>query len=138
MAAVALFTRIWRPANPYGESTEAVAAVASEKPAVVPVLDYQRRHPPSLVFRAWLPWALLTVAVFCWGYPKIKDRVEKQPGVVLVQIQGDAGPVYVDAAQLRQGQYQHSPFEGEERTAIQSLVVDLADVRPLSFEEWRA
>src|SRR6185503_10838678 len=63
-------------------------------------------------------------------------KAELSPGVVLVQIQGDPGPVYVDAAQLKQGNYQYSPFEGEERAAIQSLVTDLADVRPLSFEEW--
>jgi hypothetical protein len=63
-------------------------------------------------------------------------KAELSPGVVLVQIQGHPGPVYADAAQLKQGQYQHPHFEGDERAAIQSLVVDLADVRPLSFEEW--
>lgn len=63
-------------------------------------------------------------------------KAELSPGVVLVQIQGDPGPVYVDAAQLKQGQYQHSHFEGEVRAAIQSLTSDLADVRQISFEEW--
>ncbi len=63
-------------------------------------------------------------------------KAELSPGTVLVQIEGDPGPVYVDAAQLQQGPYQHPPFEGDKRAAIQSLVIDLADVRPLSFEEW--
>src|SRR5437667_2932258 len=71
MAAVAIFTRFWRPKTAYGEAAQELAAL--------------RRHPPSLVMKAWMPWALLTVAVFMWGYPRIKDRVEKKPGVVLVQ-----------------------------------------------------
>jgi lactate permease len=71
MAAVALFTRVWHPATPYGESEQQVIAA--------------RRHPPLLLFRAWMPWILLTIAVFLWGLPQIKDRVEKKPGAVLLQ-----------------------------------------------------
>jgi len=63
-------------------------------------------------------------------------KAELCPGVVLVQIQGRAGPVYAKADQLKQGHYQHSQFEGPERAAIQSLVTDLADVYALSYEEW--
>src|SRR5262245_9375059 len=73
---------------------------------------------------------------FVTGKTVLIPKAELSPGVVLVQIQGDPGPVYVDASQIKEGQYQHPHFEGEERAAIQSLVVDLADVRPLSFEEW--
>ena len=61
---------------------------------------------------------------------------ELGPGVVLVQIKGQASPVYVDSTQLRQGDYQHPPFEGEERAAILSLATDLYDVYPRTYEEW--
>lgn len=59
-----------------------------------------------------------------------------RPGAVLVQIQGRPEPVYVDAAQLQQGPYRHPRFEGQARAAIQAIAAELADVHPLSFEEW--
>lgn len=59
-----------------------------------------------------------------------------RPGAVLVQIQGRPEPVYVDAAQLQQGPYRHPRFEGQARSAIQTIAAELADVHPLSFEEW--
>jgi lactate permease len=71
MAALAIFTRFWRPQIPYGEAAHQVTAL--------------RRHPRELIIRAWTPWALLTVIVFTWGYPKYKDRIEKKPGIVLIQ-----------------------------------------------------
>jgi lactate permease len=71
MAAVAIFTRFWRPRIPYGEAAHQVAAL--------------RRHPTPLVVRAWMPWALLTVIVFVWGYPRFKNPIEKKTGVVLIQ-----------------------------------------------------
>ncbi|MDF3056594.1 MAG: hypothetical protein K0R17_809, partial [Rariglobus sp.] len=58
------------------------------------------------------------------------------PGAVLVQIQGQPHSVYADGSQLQPGDYKHPPFEGEMKEAIQSLVIDLAEVRPLSLEEW--
>jgi lactate permease len=70
MASVAIFTRFWRPRIPYGQGDRPVAVL--------------RHHPTPLVVRAWMPWALLTVIVFVWGYPKFKDRIEKAPGVVLI------------------------------------------------------
>jgi hypothetical protein len=63
-------------------------------------------------------------------------KAELSPGVVLVQIQGDKQPVYADAAQLKQGPFRHPPFENAERAAIQSLVTDLAEVYPRSYEQW--
>ncbi len=65
-------------------------------------------------------------------------KAELSPGVVLIQIQGGKQPVYADAeaSQLKQGPYQHPPFEGEERAAIHSLVTDFAEVYALTYEEW--
>jgi lactate permease len=71
MAALAIFTRIWRPRVPYGEAADQVVAA--------------RRHPAPLVIKAWMPWALLTVIVFVCGYHDFKKWIEKKPGVVLVQ-----------------------------------------------------
>jgi len=73
---------------------------------------------------------------FTLGKTVMIPKSELSPGVVLIQIQGQKQPVYADASQLKQGPYQHPPFEGEERAAIQSLVDDLADVYPLTYEKW--
>lgn len=53
-----------------------------------------------------------------------------------MQIEGRPEPVYVDAARLQQGPYRHPRFEGQARSAIQTIAAELADVHPLSFEEW--
>lgn len=73
---------------------------------------------------------------FCTGNVSMIPKAELGPGAVLVQIQGQPHPVYADSAQLQQSGHQHPPFEGELKEAIQSLAIDLAEVRPLSYEEW--
>lgn len=89
----------------------------------------------SRLFRRQNP-KLVPYYDFATGKTVLIPKSELCPGVVLIQIQGQEGPVYAKADQLRQGHYQHSQFEGEERAAIQSLVTDLADVYARSYEEW--
>jgi len=67
---------------------------------------------------------------------RLIPKAELSPGVVLIQIQGQPSPVYADAAALKQGWYQHPPFEGDGRNAIRFLVDALADVYPQSYEQW--
>ena len=73
---------------------------------------------------------------FSTGKTTLIPKAELGPGAVLAQIQGQPHPVYADSAQLQQGPHQHPPFEGELKDMIVSLANDLAEVRPLSFEEW--
>ena len=81
MAALAIFTRFWKPPNPY---------VHEGHQTIVP-----QKHPKELVIRAWLPWALLTVIVFAWGYPPIKSRLEKIPhSVAIWKVNNVHGSVY--------------------------------------------
>jgi len=81
MAALAIFTRFWQPPNAYTHH---------EQQTIIP-----KQHPPQLVFRAWLPWALLTVIVFAWGYPPIKSRLEKIPhSVAIWKVNHVHGSVY--------------------------------------------
>jgi hypothetical protein len=61
---------------------------------------------------------------------------ELSPGTVQVRIEGDDTPVYVDAAQLKQGEYLHPPFAQDIREILKALARDLADVRPLSYSDW--
>jgi hypothetical protein len=73
---------------------------------------------------------------FATGKTVMIPKAELSPGAVLIQINGDKQPVYTDASMLKQGPYQHPPFEGEERAAIHTLVEDLAEVYAQTYEEW--
>ena len=66
MLGLVLFLRVWRPRhirslNGNEESIEARCP---------PV------HTRSEVVKAWLPWAILSVAVFIWGIPQVKARLD--------------------------------------------------------------
>ena len=66
MGALTLFLRVWRPASIWystkrGEPDGAVAA----EPA-------RTTYTSEQVFKAWLPWIVLSVCVFLWGIPQVK------------------------------------------------------------------
>ena len=70
MAALALFLKIWHPqqvwTSPSREGTT-VSYAEAERTAV--------RHGFSReqIIKAWTPWIILSVLVFLWGLPQIKD-----------------------------------------------------------------
>ena len=73
MGAVGGLCRVWRPKRSDGaterrsdEGENAIPSVAS----------------PS-VFMAWLPWAVLVLLVFLWGYGPVKAKLEAVPGAVV-------------------------------------------------------
>lgn len=63
MAALAGFLRVWKPARIW----TATDVEAQEAPAVA-----RRTHGTGAVFRAWLPWLILSVFVFAWGTPQFR------------------------------------------------------------------
>ncbi len=68
LVCLALFLRVWQPREVWrfpGEPAETISALAKDE--VAPT----RRH----LVHAWLPWALLTVAVLCWGLKPVKERL---------------------------------------------------------------
>jgi lactate permease len=34
------------------------------------------KHPAGVVARAWVPWLVLTVFVFAWGLPSVKNALD--------------------------------------------------------------
>jgi hypothetical protein len=61
---------------------------------------------------------------------------ELSPAVMFIALEG-RGNVYIDAAQARlPDALLQAPFQGELRSAIESLVRDLADVHPMTYLEW--
>ncbi|MBL8268750.1 L-lactate permease [Steroidobacter sp.] len=66
MGALTLFLRVWRPSTIWrstsrGENND----VATSEP---PATQYTREQ----IFKAWLPWLVLSVCVFLWGIPQVK------------------------------------------------------------------
>jgi lactate permease len=52
-------------------------AVAAASVGAATVNDISRpRHPAAEVRRAWLPWIILSVLVFLWGLPQVKDFLD--------------------------------------------------------------
>ncbi len=73
---------------------------AGAGPTGTPAVKTFTRHPRDVVIRAWLPWLILSVFVFAWGLPPVKNAlngifapsfpiaglnnaIEKMPPVVL-------------------------------------------------------
>ncbi len=66
IGALGLFCRVWRPSDSW-ESSEVAA------PANRAAVDLSAAAPPAgVVFRAWVPWIFLSVAVILWGLAPVK------------------------------------------------------------------
>jgi lactate permease len=71
MAALALFLRVWRPANPMTALPSAEPSAELRPVAAPPVPD-----PFAAVRRAWAPWLVLSGFVFVWGAPQVRTALD--------------------------------------------------------------
>ncbi|HEX7199093.1 MAG TPA: lactate permease LctP family transporter, partial [Dongiaceae bacterium] len=65
MLALVVLLKFWQPKTVWSfehESEEARAAEAAVRP----------EHAPGTAFKAFLPWIILMIFVFAWGYPSFK------------------------------------------------------------------
>ncbi|MFG1318337.1 L-lactate permease [Xanthobacter autotrophicus] len=69
MAALALFLRVWQPKRPMTEAPRDWSSKDREDTGHMPATEAQK---PGAVFKAWLPWIILSVFVFIWGVPEAK------------------------------------------------------------------
>jgi lactate permease len=72
MAALALFLKIWHPKRIWTSASregETVSREEAERGAVRH--GFTRRQ----IINAWTPWVILSVLVFLWGLPQIKDAL---------------------------------------------------------------
>jgi lactate permease len=72
MASLALFLRVWRPANPMTSVPEPQPAESADdtaEPDAVPDTFHAFR-------RAWMPWIVLSVLVFLWGAPQVHASLD--------------------------------------------------------------
>jgi len=71
MAALVLFLRVWRP-----KTVWTTASLKGREPHTAAGRHQQpdsRQYSRAEFVRAWTPWIILTVFVFIWGLPPVKD-----------------------------------------------------------------
>lgn len=85
MAALTLFLRVWQPrtlwlsmSRKYPDANSGSHRGAGD--AVAETLESQpengAQHTPADTVKAWIPWIILTVAVFLWGVPQFKTFLD--------------------------------------------------------------
>ena len=69
MGSLILFLRVWQPKKLWtSPSLRGNDVSASEAKISAPII----RHSKADLFRAWAPWAILSIFVFIWGLPSFK------------------------------------------------------------------
>ena len=72
MVCLTIFLRIWKPKTIW--STTALKGHESDSgTADTAVVIETVKHDRATVIRAWVPWLVLSVFVFLWGVPQVKD-----------------------------------------------------------------
>lgn len=61
---------------------------------------------------------------------------ELAPHMVECRMEGVEGTVWMDARELKQGEYQHPPFDEEVRECLREIQAAVEEFYPLSIEEW--
>ena len=67
IAALVGLMRLWRPAE-----IQATTGVSAENPAI-----FTPTAKPGSTRRAWIPWAFLSLFVFLWGLPIVKNMLNR-------------------------------------------------------------
>jgi lactate permease len=71
MVALTLFLKVWKPAEIWTSAAGKFKGAGAQDIASV-VHNYSRAE----VFRAWMPWLILSVLVFMWGVPEWKKALD--------------------------------------------------------------
>jgi hypothetical protein len=58
------------------------------------------------------------------------------PFMIPVEMDGIAGPVWIDGRKLKPNEYQHPPFSNDVQEVLRAIKASLDDVYCLSLEEW--
>ena len=70
MAALALFLKVWHPKHVWTSTThEGTTMLRAEAEAAAVRHGFTREQ----IVKAWTPWAILSVLVFLWGLPLVKN-----------------------------------------------------------------
>ncbi|MCW5626011.1 MAG: L-lactate permease, partial [Burkholderiales bacterium] len=69
--ALILFLKVWKPKEIW--TTTRLKGRESGTADTTGVPTSFTKHDSAMVMRAWIPWGILTVFVFAWGLPTVKD-----------------------------------------------------------------
>ena len=75
IAATVLLLRFWRPASEWPLEPTSQRATLLPTPTPTPTQakpSSQRQSPHGGMLQAWMPWMLLTLALFAWGLPQTR------------------------------------------------------------------
>ncbi len=70
MACLTVFLKVWKPKDVW--HTTKLKGHETDSGEEGPPAAFEK-HDSGLVMRAWIPWLILTVFVFAWGFPTVKD-----------------------------------------------------------------
>ncbi len=87
MACLVLFLKVWKPKEIW--TTTALKGHAEDGGPTAPAAAFTR-HPRNMIVRAWIPWLILTVFVFAWGFKQTKDFLDGKQVEVVQQADGTA------------------------------------------------
>lgn len=68
MICLAAFLRVWQPKR--------IWTSTGNKDEVAEPVQLKHSHSAGTVFRAWLPWIILSIFVFAWGTPQFKTWLD--------------------------------------------------------------
>jgi lactate permease len=95
MLCLYVFLQFWKPK----EIWNTTALKGRESGEVDPNLRTTfTKHESSVVMKAWVPWLILTVFVFAWGFPTVKDVLNGSTKRVEIQADGTKKEVTVPYA----------------------------------------
>ncbi len=86
MACLTVFLKVWKPKEIW--RTTKLRGHETDSGEEGPVRQFTR-HPTGLLVRAWVPWLILTVFVFAWGFPTVKNFLNGQ-SVQVTMLDGES------------------------------------------------
>ena len=83
-----LFLRVWQPKKIWRFVDESEADVTSARSTI------RRQYSSRQIAKAWMPFAILSVFVLCWGLPSIKTALNQAttPSFKVIMANGEARP----------------------------------------------
>ncbi|TCO75277.1 lactate permease [Plasticicumulans lactativorans] len=76
MLAVTAFLKVWHPRHIWTSTAFGAAGAESKVAASATSRSADHGYSRGEVFRAWLPWIILSVLVFIWGVPAFKQFMD--------------------------------------------------------------
>lgn len=85
MACLVLFLKVWKPKEIW--TTTALKGHDQDGGPTAPATTFTR-HPTNMIVRAWIPWLILTLFVFAWGFKQTKDLLDGKQVEIVQQADG--------------------------------------------------